>query len=284
MRYLIIRYNWFNKNILTIVFNVFVICILTGIFTELITRLFNQAFLYDKGVSISLSKRILNSLGYGIVFLSWNGIYFTYLFFQKIKNQEVQTINLKASKNEMQLKNLRNQLNPHFLFNALNSIKALVDLDPKTAKTSITELSSLLRKSLTLGEQNLIHINQELEIVRHYLELEHLRFEERLAYTITIENEDLLTEDIPPFLVQNLVENAIKHGISNKIEGGKVDIIFSRLNGKVNIKIANSGKLVQNEDAGIGIQNTIQRLQLLFEEASFTLKQEGEMVVAEIKY
>lgn len=282
MRYAIIRFNWFHKHILTIVLNVSLMCIGFGFLIELLSATLNQIILTPEKYTFPSAS--INALGYSIVLYCWNGIYFTYLFFQKSKNQEVQTINLKATKNEMQLKNLRNQLNPHFLFNALNSIRALVDLEPQTAKSAITQLSNLLRKSLLLGDQNFIHIEQELEIVKHYLELEQMRFEERLRYTINVVDQSLLQEDVPPFLIQNLVENAIKHGISKEIEGGEIKISIDRVDERITITIANTGTLVKSDQAGIGIDNTRQRLQLLYDNATFYLHQKDEMVVATIQF
>ena len=282
MRYTILRFNWFNKHILTIIANVSIICIGMGFLVELLSNSLNQ-IVSDTHTADSFSQVTVKAFFFSFVLFCWNGIYFTYLFFQKSKNQEVQTINLRATKNEMQLKNLRSQLNPHFLFNALNSIRALVDLEPQTAKQAITQLSNLLRKSLLLGDNNFIHIEQELEIVHHYLELEHMRFEERLRYNIEVKDDSLLVENIPPFLIQNLVENAIKHGISKEIEGGEVRIVFERVDNRIQITIANTGQLAKSEEAGIGIDNTRQRLQLLYDDATFTLKQEEEMVVATIQ-
>lgn len=284
MRYLIIRYNWFNYKLSIIVFRIILLCIVFGFIIQLLYTFSSQLFL---GIyhNHPFSRLLINGFAYSLVLLCWNGIYFTYLFFQKSKNQEVQTIHLKASKNEMQLKSLRNQLNPHFLFNALNSIRALIDLEPQTAKDAVTQLAGLLRKSLLLGEQNVISIEQELEIVTYYLQLEKMRFEERLNYTIQIENPEVLLKSIPPFLIQNLVENSIKHGISKSIEGGNVDIICSCINDEVLISIINIGELTENDEQGIGINNTRQRLRLLYNNtAGFTLQQEGDQVVAKIHY
>ncbi len=284
IRCVIVRYNWFNDKLLNIVLKVIITCAFTGFLVQLIYTSISY-FLLGIDHNHPLSKSLINGFAYALVLLCWNGIYFTYLFFQKSKNQEVQTVHLKASKNEMQLKSLRNQLNPHFLFNALNSIRALVDLDPKKAKDATTQLSNLLRKTLVLGDQNTITIEQELEIIKHYLQLEKIRFEERLNYTICIENEVVLSQSIPPFLMQNLVENAVKHGVSKEVNGSDIFINCSFVGSTVYLKISNKGNLTFTEQQGIGIQNTQQRLKLLYNDsATFSLQQDGDQVVATIYY
>ncbi len=284
MRTTMIHFNWFEKSLLKIVVGVISMCVSFGFFVELLSNTLNY-FIIGNDFQTNWSNTIINGIAYSLVLIAWNGIYFTYLFFQKSKNQEVQTIHLEASKNEMQLKTLRNQLNPHFLFNALNSIRALIDLEPKTAKVAITELSNLLRKSLVLGDKIFIHLEQELEIVHHYLELEKMRFEERLNYQIVVSDNSLFTENIPPFLIQNLVENAIKHGLSQSIDGGTILINIDKMDGEILIEITNPGHLKTDKDTGIGIENTRTRLQLLYNNsASFTLIEKEGKVIATLRF
>ena len=108
---------------------------------------------------------------------------------------------MEASRNEIELKNLRSQLNPHFLFNALNSIRALVEVEPKKSKEAINLLSSLLRSSLTVNKSSLVTIEKELEMVEAYLKLEKIRFEERLEIKIRV--DQLIKQlNIPAFTIQ----------------------------------------------------------------------------------
>jgi two-component system LytT family sensor kinase len=116
---------------------------------------------------------------------------------------------------DAQLKNLTAQLNPHFLFNSLNSIKALVVENPESARRAIDLLSDLLRTSLYGREDALISIKNELAMVKDYLELEKMRMEDRLEVDIEVDNE-LLAVQIPPLCIQTLVENSIKHGIDKQ--------------------------------------------------------------------
>lgn len=218
-----------------------------------------------------------------ILFLLWGGLYFAFIFIEKSRQQEIQNLMWDVSKNEIELKNLRAQLNPHFLFNSLNSIRALVGLDPEQAKTAITRLSTLLRHSINLGKQQLIKLSDELELVKNYLELEKIRFEERLQIRYEID-ENTLNCEIPPLMLQTIAENSIKHGISKSIEGGEIKI-SAKMEGKtLKLEIRNEGKLNDTlAENGVGIANTKKRLELLYgEKASFEIDQEGPEVTARI--
>lgn len=215
-----------------------------------------------------------------VLVLFWNAIYFTFHFFQKSREQEISNLELAAHNRESELKNLRSQLNPHFLFNSLNSIKALVDIDPVKSKISITRLSNLLRISLEFGKYNIVPFKKELELVENYLELEKIRFEERLAVEWEIDQE-LMAIEIPPFVLQMMVENAIKHGISNLINGGIVRIRLYSSNDNIVLEVINSGDLKNVVDLGVGIENIKRRLSLQYgSEATFKLFEENGVVHA----
>lgn len=191
-------------------------------------------------------------------------------------------LELAASNKESELKNLRSQLNPHFLFNSLNSIRALVDLDPVKAKTGITTLSNLLRQSLMLGRENQVTLDRELEMVKNYLDLEKIRFEERLMIDWQVD-EGLKEFKVIPFSIQMMVENAIKHGISNLKEGGIVRIIAKENDKHIELIVENSGKLGSHTDLGVGIQNIRQRLQLQYgNTAKFVLLENNGIVESKI--
>ncbi|MES2799597.1 MAG: histidine kinase [Bacteroidota bacterium] len=231
---------------------------------------------------MSFLSEIVYVLSVYILVIFWNAIYFTFHFFQKSKKQELNNISLEASKNEIELKNLRSQLNPHFLFNSLNSIKALIELEPETAKKAVTTLSILLRKSLVMGKENLVLLSDELEMVKNYLDLEKIRFEERLMIEWKTD-ESLNSMEVPPFILQMLVENAIKHGISNLMDGGIIRIESRREDDAIYISVENSGQLSENIDTGIGLQNIKRRLDLQFnKKVEFELIQKNNKVVAQL--
>ncbi|MFY0604316.1 MAG: histidine kinase [Flavobacteriaceae bacterium] len=185
---------------------------------------------------------------------------------------------------QAQLDNLSAQLNPHFLFNSLNSIKSLVIENPNVARRAIDLLSDLLRSSLYQKDNNLITIEQELSLVNDYIELEKLRFEERLQLKITIK-EALKSVKIPSLSIQLLIENAIKHGTDLKIAGGVVMLTILEVKNNIVIKVENPGVIQGNKKAGLGIKNLEQRLEIQYKgKASFSLKEIGkERVLAEIK-
>ena len=233
---------------------------------------------------ISSLKILIVILSNSVLVLFWNALYFTYHFFSKSRKQEINNLSLEASRNEIELKNLRTQLNPHFLFNSLNSIRALIEIDPSKAKASVTTLSNLLRKSLMFGKLNLVPLSEEIEMVSNYLDLEKVRFEERL--TIKWELDDQLNSFmIPPFSVQMLVENAIKHGISSLIEGGEIAIKTIKSDDEISITIENSGTLKTEIDLGIGIENTRRRLDLQYNgKAKFHLVEKDNKVISSITF
>lgn len=219
-----------------------------------------------------------------ILFLLWCGFYYAFAINEKSRAQEILNLKWEASKNEIELKNLRAQLNPHFLFNSLNSIRALVGINPDQAKTSVTQLSTLLRRSINLGKMKVIPLKEELDLVKIYLDLEQIRFEERLQTEFDIDQNTLQCE-IPPLMVQTIVENGIKHGISKSIEGGVIRVVAVKNENGLEITISNSGKLDPNSDStGIGIKNSKKRLNLLFgKNADFSIRQIADDVVVKIR-
>ncbi len=219
-------------------------------------------------------------LGLNVV---WAAVYYSVYFYNESKKQEDNNVRLKFEKNEIELQVLRSQLNPHFLFNSLNTVRALVDINPTQAKKSVTHLANMLRKSLTSGKLRLITLREELEIVQEYLELEKARFEERLHIHWSHDQglDNLL---IPPFILQTLVENAVKHGVTKIIAGGNLYIITQQKKDSVCIRVENDGKLGSGIDTGIGVENTIRRLCLEYgNRAGFSLYENGNRVIAEIE-
>jgi len=220
-----------------------------------------------------------------VVFLVWNVGYFGVNYVINYKKEEITELKLEAANREVELSILKSQLNPHFLFNALNSIRALVDENPEKSKEAITKLSNILRNILSAQKNKEIHFSEEISIVKDYLSLEKIRYEERLDYSFDIDPKTY-NFSIPPLMIQTLVENAIKHGIAKLPQGGKIHI-HSRLAYPMwFISIINTGKLQPNENKnnGIGIKNTLDRLQLLYgNNAYFKLEQiNPNEVLAEI--
>jgi two-component system, LytTR family, sensor kinase len=221
------------------------------------------------------------------VILLWSLIYFSFHLFENYKRVEIESLIWEAAVKDFELKTLKSQLNPHFMFNAMNSIRALIEEDPENAKAALTRLSNILRYSLKMERNETVPLEEEIQTVTDYLALEAVRFEERLNYELTIDPRSVKVE-IPPMMIQTLVENGIKHGVTKRTDGGKITV-NSKMNGAfLIIRITNSGQI--NEDAlrhskGFGIDNTKQRLNLLYgDKAIFTIKNESpDVVLAEIK-
>ncbi len=213
----------------------------------------------------------------------WSLFYFTYHYIARYNK----SLQYEASMIEIELNNLKNQLNPHFIFNALNSIRALVDENPNKSKQAINHLSNILRNSLTFEKKGLTKFEDELKIVKDYLSLESIRFEERLKTEIDV-HPDSSKFLVPPFMIQTLVENGIKHGISKLTQGGTIHLKTLVEKNRLKIQIRNSGHLLngtrKGKMSGTGIKNTMQRLKLLYgDEASFRiLNENNNFVLTEI--
>lgn len=219
----------------------------------------------------------LFSFGTFIIFCiwvsAWTMIYFLWHYFQKDQQYKLDKLRMESLVKELELRTIKSQINPHFLFNALNSIRALIDENPRRARTAVTELSNILRSSMQVEKVETVSMENELNIVRDYLALEHIRFEERLKVTYDIDPETLELP-VPPMMLQTLVENAIKHGISKSVHGGFLNI-SSHISGlQHEITIQNTGQLCKtsHDGGGFGLQSTRQRLGLLYKEkASFNI-------------
>jgi len=212
-----------------------------------------------------------------IIMIIWSSIYFAFHYFEK----NTQSLKYEVAMNEMKLNQLKSQINPHFIFNALNSIRALVDEEPSKSKRAINHLSNILRSSLVLDRKRLTSLKEELDTTRDYLALESIRFEERLQTEFSIE-ADTQNIQVPPMMLQTLVENGIKHGISKLKKGGKVSVDARIESGKMIIEIRNTGHYHDNRinGTGQGLRNTRQRLELIYgENAKLKIENESENTV-----
>jgi sensor histidine kinase YesM len=265
-----------------------------GDISKTIFLLLTTSFLYVisiKTVSILLSwsmvnlgvmSFLINWASFLFLFAFWLTLYYGYHLFEQNRRQELDNLTLKAFQTELELQNLRSQLNPHFLFNALNSIRALVEVDPKKSKEAVTLLSNLLRFSLSTSYDRLVSIENELQMVDSYLSLEKIRFEERLNVKKEI-NEEAKSVNIPAFTIQTLVENAIKHGISKLVLGGEILIRIEKEDNLVLIQVANSGEIGKQKDLGIGLSNLRKRLDLEYKRNCSLSLYQADLVYVEIR-
>ncbi len=287
-RYVIKRYGWFNRNFAQLVANTLISLAILSVLNPIVQILINLIFnTLDPEVDFRPIVFLVSIFVSFLFYALWSMLYFLFHFLDNYN----QSLKYQAKINEIQLNHLKSQLNPHFIFNALNSVRALVDEDPGKAKVAITQLSNILRFSLMMDKKRTIDFEYEFNTVKDYLNLESIRFEERLQVLYEIEPA-AYDYKIPPMMLQTIVENAVKHGISNRVKGGKIIIKCGEgITDDLYIQVKNSGQLKasslikRNVGEGHGITNTIQRLKLIYgNRASFKIFNSGnEFVITEIK-
>jgi len=234
----------------------------------LIYSLFNFTFcvnFYPLPLNRNTAVNVLpGMLGGGLRYNAiWILAFHLYHYAKRESAIEIEKTKLENEAIKAQLHQLTAELNPHFLFNSLNSIKALVNYQPEEARNAIVLLSEILRHALQMTKKENILLEEELEQVRKYLQLEKIRFEERLHYHFDISPE-AKNATILPFSLFNLVENAIKHGISQNVTGGEIKVSAHIVDGNLNLEVNNTGQLKTISGKGIGIKNIKERLQLLY--------------------
>ncbi len=215
--------------------------------------------------------------------LLWLMIYLGVHYFERLRRAEIDRVRLEVAAKDAQLRSLLAQLNPHFLFNSLNSLRALIVEDPARAQTMVTELAEILRYSLKADSADTVPLAAEMEAVQTYLKLEAIRLEDRLRVKLDIA-PGVLGVPVPPMLVQTLVENAVKHGISRLSGGGEITIHAHESLGALHVQVVNSGQLATIGDTQLGLKNVRERLRLLFgERAKLTLRNlDLDNVIAEV--
>ncbi|MET0637221.1 MAG: histidine kinase [Chitinophagaceae bacterium] len=290
MRIVIIRINLLQKKLETQILQFAVITLIFAVIGASIIVLLHHRFgfltkdqmaLYESGKLALLIA--INAFNVFIYYFIWNAIYFMYHYIDKSQKQQLDTLQLESLVKELELKTIKAHINPHFIFNALNSIRALVDENPQRARQAITELSTILRSSMQSEKTEAVPMARELDIVKDYLALENMRFEDRLRIEYEIDGETL-NLPVPPMMLQTLVENAIKHGISKQIHGGVVRIVSHIRNHFHELSVLNTGKLksagggAEMDDEvigrGFGLSSTTDRLSLLYgNKAKFEIKQ-----------
>jgi sensor histidine kinase YesM len=169
---------------------------------------------------------------------------------------------------EARLQSLRAQLQPHFLFNALNTISAFTETSPQTARRLMGQLGDLLRASLTHGARPFVTLGEELTFLDDYLAIESARFEERITVAVRAD-DDALDVMVPSFLLQPLVENAIRHGVAPRLSGGHVEVTASRNGSRLTVRVRDNGVGIPQDwtlqgNAGVGLGNVVSRLEHLY--------------------
>ncbi|NRB83331.1 MAG: histidine kinase [Winogradskyella sp.] len=241
-------------------------------------------YYFQRSNSLTLIQKLSNVPHFLAYYLVWLFVILTLKFVHHINTIKVNQLKLEANLKDAQLNTLKGQINPHFMFNSLNNIRGLMLEDVNKARNMLTSLSETLRYSLTKNGINSISLEDELEMVENYIEVSKIQFEDRLDFETQID-EKSIDKQIPPMIIQILIENAIKHGISTLKRGGKVKLTTLIEADQLYIEVANTGHIRHAENSTyLGLENIKQRLKLLYgTNALFTLNEIGDKVVATIK-
>ena len=222
------------------------------------------------------------------VFLTWTVFYFTALSLRRASRFEAEALRLEVLAKDAQLRALQAQVNPHFFFNSLNSVRALIFEDREAAAQMIDQLANLMRHALQSSQHATVPLSAELDAVRAYLAIEQIRFEDRLRVSFDIP-PGIDHVRVPPMALQTLVENAVKYGVETSADGGDIRVAARRSSAAdgatmLQIDVANTGALHEpGNSTCVGLRNARQRLQLACgEHASLELRQQAGWVCATI--
>lgn len=229
--------------------------------------------------------------GYNVIF--YIGVvmtFFAFSFFRQLRQKEINEARLASTLADARLSSLKMKLQPHFIFNALQSVNVLVlDRQPEAASEMLNRLGTLLRRSIDLDDKQLVTVEEELETVQLYLSIEKIRFENRLSVEQSVEST-AIKAIVPGLILQPLIENAVKHGIACRMNPGKIHIDIRRKGDLLFIAVSNDGPPLPEkwnlaEHAGFGLKTTAKRLELLYGGAlSLSVRNAlgGEGVVTEL--
>lgn len=196
-------------------------------------------------------------------------VYYLIRYFQKVQKENEEKGELRLKNREMQLSLLKSQINPHFLFNTLNSINTLIGSSKEEARKVITQLSDIFRYALDSHGDQMVKLVHEIDFIDNYIRIQQVRFGERLQYVKQVDFNCLDTL-IPPMILQPLVENSIKYGIGPKKEGGMVILTVKQFNKMIFFEVRDNGlgskaqKIKFESSSGVGLKNTDQRLRSIF--------------------
>ena len=268
----VLRHGWFEQPLKRTMPRIFLASILLGSAVTLVLWLSWLPYLgFDTWIHRAARVLPPNVFVWAVTIFLWAVLYFGVHYFERYKSAEVDKLQLAVVAKDAELRMLLAQINPHFIFNCLNSLRALIVEDPTRAHAMVDELSLLLRHSLQSERLRTVPLASELEAVGAYLKLESIRFEERLRVDIDACPAALRSE-VPPMLVQTLVENGVKHGIANLPEGGEIRVTARASGGVLKIEVVNSGQMTEAAaSTRIGIGNTRERLRLLYGDAASLL-------------
>jgi Histidine kinase len=271
------RHQWRALPIRKLILRIVAAAIVCGIPLGILTQFTDVALLQDPNqlleevtsalrfqlaLPVAIALQIVN---WSVVFLIWLTLYFTALAVREHRSAQLRQSELARALHLAELRLLKSQLNPHFLFNALNTVRSLIADDPARAQNAVTHLANTLRYTLSSRQDELVTLSQEMDIVADYLELESMRCEDRLRIEKQVP-ADAAGVRIPVMLLQTLVENAIKHGIAELPAGGVLRISAAVKDDMLNLEVENPRPATPTHAAheSVGLRNARDRLRLLF--------------------
>jgi anti-sigma regulatory factor (Ser/Thr protein kinase) len=269
LRGFVTRRKWSEMRIATLLLRMTAAAVALGIVMGAISLIFPTTWLQDSdfrgtrgGGALTFGIQCVN---WTFLILVWQCLYFSTLTFRARQSALLRQSELARALQFAELRALKSQINPHFLFNALNTVRSLIADDPKRAQEAVTRLAGTLRSALGTSHSECVTLEKEMATVDDYLMLESLRFEDRLKVERHIAPETLAWS-VPVMLVQTLVENAIKHGVAARPGPGVVEILAALEAGRLAIEVRNPRAEVTQpaRTTGVGLQNARERLRLMF--------------------
>jgi sensor histidine kinase YesM len=247
-------------------------------FRHLVYELLDTVYEHESWTFIAVYESVKLVLFAGL----WLGILFGFSSFEQWRRERRQLALLQRSLAEAQLAQLKAQLRPHFLFNALNTISALMHVDAERADRLLARLSELLRASLQSGDQDRISLHEELRLLELYAQVMQERFADRVSLEWRID-DGARDAHVPALLLQPLLENAFKHGVEKSREPVHIEITANREGAALALAVANTGRLHGEASGGVGLQNCRERLRVMYgDAANLTLSQAANMTCARI--
>ena len=281
IRYLFKHFNFLSLSTLKLVTLVLVAGLLFSAFSQVIIQSILYGLLsWSDTQAFSLQASVIYWFNTSMILIVWSVLYIGIRMYESRRKQEVENWKLRAELRETELAMLKAQINPHFLFNALNNVRSLIAENREVAREMISALSDLLRYAISHTSGDLVRVSEELDVVKQYASLEKMQFEDRLDVTFDVDVQTYQCK-VPPMVIQMLVENAIKHGISKQIRHDKIEIHVHIISDILSITVINSGQLDSSETgSGIGISNIKKRLSHRIDDNwTFTLEQISEKKV-----
>ena len=277
LRYYVRRHNWRTLRIRKLVWRILIASLICGIPLGVLTQYTDLSLLMSpdellEGLGSALRLRLalpvaiaLEIVNWAFVFVIWLMIYFIAIAVREYRSAQLKQSELARALHVAELRLLKSQLNPHFLFNALNTVRSLIADNPARAQSAVTRLANTLRYTLSSRHNELVTLSQELDIVADYLELESMRFEDRLRIEQHVP-ADAAGVLIPVMLLQTLVENAIKHGIAELPSGGLLQISAVLQKDMLVLEVENPRPIapIRASHEGVGLRNAHDRLRLLY--------------------